>query len=356
MFSKTIKFSSMPMPSNIHYWWNFGSLLALCLAIQIISGLLLSMFYENNMIDSFSSISQIERNINYGWLIRSLHANTASMFFLFIYIHISRGLFYKSFNLKYVWMSGFTILMLLFAIAFLGYVLPWGQMSFWGATVITNLLSSIPYIGTHMTLWLWGSFSINKPTLMRFFSLHFLLPMVMTLIIIIHLTFLHQKKSNNPLGLNSNIDSIPFQPFFLWKDIMGIMISFILVINISLIFPFLLMDPDNFSPANPLSTPPHIQPEWYFLFAYAILRTIPNKLGGVIALLMAIFIIFTLPFMTKTKKHTMKNKQIYKALLLFWWINFMFLTVMGAMTIEYPFVELSSMSSLIYFLFFSYIL
>lgn len=344
------------MPSNIHYWWNFGSLLGLCIATQILTGLFLRIFYENNIIESFNSISQIERNINSGWLIRSIHANTASIFFIFIYIHIRRGLFYKSYNLKQVWLRGSTLLILLFAIAFLGYVLPWGQIRFWGATVITNLLSSIPYIGSTITIWLWGRFSINKPTLMRFFSLHFLLPLIIRIFILIHLTFLHQKKSNNPLGLNSNIDRIPFQPFFVWKDILGVIITFILISNIALIFPFILIDPDNFRPANPLSTPPHIQPEWYFLFAYAILRTIPNKLGGVIALLISIIIIVILPFLKIKKKHIIKNKLKHKFLLFIWFRNFIFLTIIGAIAIEYPFIELRKISRIIYFLFFLYLI
>uniref|UniRef100_A0AAU6PCN9 Cytochrome b n=1 Tax=Euseius sacchari TaxID=3061191 RepID=A0AAU6PCN9_9ACAR len=341
----------MPMPSNLYYWWNFGSLLGFCLVLQITTGLFLSMFYENNMSGSFDSISQIERNINLGWLLRSLHANGASLFFVLIYLHLGRGLYFKSFLLTKVWMSGIILLFLLFMIAFIGYVLPWGQMSFWGATVITNLLTSIPYAGKTMTIWLWGGFSIEKATLMRFFSLHFLLPFILSAMIIIHILFLHESGSNNPLGHNSNMDKIPFQPYFIWKDIMGLMMCVSIFLIIVLIFPYSLMDPDNFNPANPMVTPPHIQPEWYFLFAYAILRTIPNKLGGVIALMMAILILSFLPFLktNNIKINNMTNKMLFKMVFFMWMNNFLFLTTMGAMPIETPFDTISLLSSSIYF-------
>nr|QYC94845.1 cytochrome b [Amblyseius tsugawai] len=353
-----MKTFNSPMPSNINYWWNFGSLLGMTLIIQIISGLFLSMYFENSMMESFNSISQIERNINMGWLIRAIHANGASMFFIFIYLHISRGLYFKSFfNLQQVWMSGVTMLLILFMTAFIGYVLPWGQMSFWGATVITNLLSSIPYMGKTLTIWLWGNFSVSKATLLRFFSFHFLLPFVLTAFSMIHILFLHMKSSNNPLGVYSNLDKVPFHPFFSWKDLMGFMVCMNLYLLAILITPYFLMDPDNFIPANPLVTPPHIQPEWYFLFAYAILRTIPNKLGGVIALIMSIMILYTLPLFNKNnfKKNNFSYMSLHKIMFFMWIMNFLFLTIMGAMPIEDPFTLTSEMSSLLYFFFYIFI-
>nr|WJN56897.1 cytochrome b [Neoseiulus californicus]WKV28867.2 cytochrome b [Neoseiulus californicus] len=349
------KYSFSPMPSNIYYWWNFGSLLGFCLILQILSGLFLSFYYENNIENSFNSISQIERNINLGWLIRALHANGAS-FFIFIYLHIGRGLYFKSFNLKYVWLTGVIILLMLFITAFLGYVLPWGQMSFWGATVITNLLSSIPYTGNMLTIWLWGNFSVSKATLMRFFSFHFILPLLMMVMIFTHILFLHSKGSNNPLGVNSNLDKLPFHPFFSWKDILGVVFIMNFFMAIALISPYSLMDPDNFIPANPLVTPAHIQPEWYFLFAYAILRTIPNKLGGVIALISSILILIILPFIYKDKSLNKNNLIIFKLIFFTWVLNFMYLTMMGAMPIEAPYENISKISSFIYFFFyFTYI-
>uniref|UniRef100_A0AAU6PBE3 Cytochrome b n=1 Tax=Amblyseiulella paraheveae TaxID=3049516 RepID=A0AAU6PBE3_9ACAR len=353
MINKTMKMYYMPMPSNIYYWWNFGSLLGFCLLTQIISGLFLSMFYENNMINTFDSISHIDRNVSLGWLLRSIHANGASMFFIFIYLHIGRGLFFKSYYLWKVWLSGASLLLILFMTAFIGYVLPWGQMSFWGATVITNLLTSIPYMGKTLTLWLWGGFSISKSTLTRFFSLHFLLPFIMLLMMMLHIIYLHEQGSSNPLGVKSSIDKIPFQPFFIMKDLMGIMFILTIFLLISILNPSFFMDPDNFIPANPLVTPPHIQPEWYFLFAYAILRTIPNKLGGVIALFMSILIIFFLPLVKNYQhKHNLSNKILLKSIFFFWVMNFIYLSLMGAMPIETPYEELSTASSLLYFIYF----
>lgn len=342
------------MPSNIYYWWNFGSLLAICLIIQIISGLFLSIFYENNIYETFRRIRNIDRNINIGWLIRSLHANGASLFFIFIYLHIGRGLYFKSFYLKYVWWSGVTILLILFITAFIGYVLPWGQIRFWGATVITNLLSSIPYAGKIITLWLWGNFSVRKATLSRFFSLHFLLPFLLLALIILHILFLHNKGRSNPLGLNSNLDKLPFQPYFIIKDIMGIFFSLSFFILISIRLPTVFIDPDNFQIANPMVTPPHIQPEWYFLFAYAILRTIPNKLGGVLALIISILILLILPFFTfnNFNKHNLFNKILFKIIFNLWIINFLYLSLIGAMPIEEPYILISKLRRIIYFLFY----
>nr|QOH99601.1 cytochrome b [Protogoniomorpha anacardii duprei] len=342
----------LPSPINISSWWNFGSLLALCLMIQIITGLFLTMYYTANIEMAFYSVNYICRNVNYGWLIRTLHANGASFFFICIYLHIGRGIYYESFNLMYTWMVGVIILFLLMATAFMGYVLPWGQMSFWGATVITNLLSAIPYLGTMLVNWIWGGFAVDNATLTRFYTFHFLLPFIITMMTMIHLLFLHQTGSNNPLGINSNLDKIPFHPFFTFKDLIGFIILTLLLILLSLINPYLLGDPDNFIPANPLVTPIHIQPEWYFLFAYAILRSIPNKLGGVIALVMSILILIILPF-TFNKK--IQGIQFYPLnQILFWSLVtiIILLTWIGARSVEAPYIITGQILTVMYFMYF----
>lgn len=342
----------LPSPSNISSWWNFGSLLALCLIIQIITGLFLTIYYTANIEIAFYRVNYICRNVNYGWLIRTLHANGASFFFICIYFHIGRGIYYESFNLKYTWIIGVIILFLLMATAFIGYVLPWGQISFWGATVITNLLSAIPYLGTILVNWIWGGFAVDNATLTRFYTFHFLLPFIITIITIIHLLFLHQTGSNNPLGINSNLDKIPFHPFFTYKDLIGFIILIIMLTLLSLINPYLLGDPDNFIPANPLVTPVHIQPEWYFLFAYAILRSIPNKLGGVIALVISILILIILPF-TFNKK--IQGIQFYPLnQFLFWsFISIVILlTWIGARSVEAPYIITGQILTIVYFSYF----
>nr|YP_010737139.1 cytochrome b [Botyodes diniasalis]WEP25226.1 cytochrome b [Botyodes diniasalis] len=339
----------LPTPSNISSLWNFGSLLAMCLMIQIITGLFLTMYYTANIELAFYSVNYICRNVNYGWLIRTLHANGASFFFICIYIHIGRGIYYESFNFKYTWMVGVIILFLLMATAFMGYVLPWGQMSFWGATVITNLLSAIPYLGTTLVTWIWGGFAIDNATLTRFYTFHFILPFIILMMTMIHLLFLHQTGSNNPLGINSNLDKIPFHPFFTFKDMIGFILILFLLILLTLTNPYLLGDPDNFIPANPLVTPIHIQPEWYFLFAYAILRSIPNKLGGVIALLLSILILIILP-MTFFKK--MQGIQFYPLnQILFWMMvtTVILLTWIGARPVEDPYVITGQLLTILYF-------
>nr|AQM57888.1 cytochrome b [Dendrolimus kikuchii] len=342
----------LPTPSNISSLWNFGSLLALCLIIQILTGLFLTMYYTANIELAFYSVNYICRNVNYGWLIRTLHANGASFFFICIYLHIGRGIYYESFNLKYTWMIGVIILFLLMATAFMGYVLPWGQMSFWGATVITNLLSAIPYLGTMLVNWIWGGFAVDNATLTRFYTFHFLLPFILMMMTMIHLLFLHQTGSNNPLGINSNLDKIPFHPFFTYKDILGFMILLFFLIMLTLINPYLLGDPDNFIPANPLVTPIHIQPEWYFLFAYAILRSIPNKLGGVIALIMSILILIILP-LTFNKK--MQGIQFYPINQIMFWmmiIIIILLTWIGARPVENPYIITGQLLTVFYFSYF----
>lgn len=342
----------LPSPSNISSWWNIGSLLALCLIIQIITGLFLTIYYTANIEIAFYRVNYICRNVNYGWIIRTLHANGASFFFICIYLHIGRGIYYKSFNLKYVWLIGIIILFILIATAFIGYVLPWGQISFWGATVITNLLSAIPYLGTILVNWIWGGFAVDNATLTRFYTFHFLLPFIILILTIIHLLFLHQTGSNNPLGLNRNLDKIPFHPFFTFKDLIGFIILIKILTLLTLINPYLLGDPDNFTPANPLVTPVHIQPEWYFLFAYAILRSIPNKLGGVIALIISIIILIILPFTLKKKIQGIQFYPINQIIFWIFLVIIILLTWIGARPVENPYIITGQLLTIIYFLYF----
>lgn len=342
----------LPTPSNISTLWNFGSLLALCLIIQIITGLFLTIYYTANIELAFYRVNYICRNVNYGWLIRTLHANGASFFFICIYLHIGRGIYYESFNLKFTWIVGVIILFILIATAFIGYVLPWGQISFWGATVITNLLSAIPYLGSILVNWIWGGFAIDNATLTRFYSFHFLLPFIILILTIIHLLFLHQTGSNNPLGINSNLDKIPFHPFFTFKDLIGFLLLILFLRLLTLTNPYLLGDPDNFIPANPLVTPIHIQPEWYFLFAYAILRSIPNKLGGVIALVISILILIILP-LTFNKK--IQGIQFYPLNQIIFWIittTIILLTWAGARPVEEPYIITRQLLTILYFSYF----
>nr|QRV62481.1 cytochrome b [Hydroporus feryi] len=342
----------LPSPSNISLWWNFGSLLGLCLMIQILTGIFLAMHYTANIDMAFYSVNHICRDVNYGWLMRTLHANGASFFFICIYIHIGRGMYYGSYKLMQTWLIGVIILFMVMGTAFMGYVLPWGQMSFWGATVITNLLSAIPYLGTMMVQWVWGGFAVDNATLTRFFTIHFLLPFIIISLVIIHLLFLHQTGSNNPLGTNSNMDKIPFHPYFSFKDIMGFMILLMLLTFITLINPYMLGDPDNFIPANPLVTPIHIQPEWYFLFAYAILRSIPNKLGGVMALIMSILILIILPFSNKMKFQSLKFYPINQFLFWTFITIIILLTWIGMRTVEEPYIITGQILTIMYFLYF----
>nr|VDB82617.1 cytochrome b [Eurytides dolicaon] len=342
----------LPTPSNISTWWNFGSLLGLCLIIQILTGLFLTMYYTANIELAFYSVNYICRNVNYGWLIRNLHANGASFFFICIYLHIGRGIYYESFNLKYTWMIGVIILFVLMGTAFMGYVLPWGQMSFWGATVITNLLSAIPYLGTMLVNWIWGGFAVDNATLTRFYSFHFLFPFIILMLVMIHLLFLHQTGSNNPLGINSNLDKIPFHPFFTLKDLIGFIIMLMTLILLTLTNPYLLGDPDNFIPANPLVTPIHIQPEWYFLFAYAILRSIPNKLGGVIALVMSILILIILPLTFNKKIQGIQFYPLNQIMFWFMVMTIILLTWIGARPVEAPFIITGQLLTILYFSYF----
>nr|ARH54102.1 cytochrome b [Arachnobas tricolor] len=345
-------FIYLPTPTNISSMWNFGSLLGLCLLIQILTGIFLSMHYCPNVDLAFNSVAHICRNVNYGWFLRTLHANGASFFFICLYIHIGRGLYYSSYNLTETWMSGVTIFFMVMATAFLGYVLPWGQMSFWGATVITNLLSAIPYLGNMIVQWIWGGFSVNNATLTRFFSFHFLLPFIVAALIGIHLFFLHQTGSSNPLGTSSNIDKIFFHPYFTFKDLVGFLIMTSSLTILTLQYPYLLGDPDNFTPANPMITPIHIQPEWYFLFAYAILRSIPNKLGGVMALVLSVSILYICPFINKKKFQSTQFYPLNK--ILFWSLLsvIILLTWIGARPVEDPYVLTGQILTILYFLYF----
>lgn len=343
---------SLPSPSNINILWNFGSLLGLCLGVQIVSGIFLAMHYARDASIAFKRIIHICYDVNYGWLLRTLHANGASIFFICLYIHTARGLYFGSYRFMHTWNIGVIILLATMATAFLGYVLPWGQISFWGATVITNLLSAIPYCGTIIVEWLWGGFAVGNPTLSRFFTLHFLLPFVIAAIVIVHLIFLHETGSNNPIGINSNFDKIPFHPYFSIKDLVGFFIVLYLLIILSMQAPYILGDPDNFIPANPISTPAHIKPEWYFLFAYAILRSIPNKLGGVVALVASILILLILPLTNQFKFRTSQFYPINK--ILFWrFISIRsILTWIGARAVEEPYVIIGQLITVLYFRYF----
>ena len=340
----------LPTPSRITVMWNYGSLLGLCLIIQIARGLFLAIHYASDVRLAFYRVNHIIRDVNYGWILRCVHANGARFFFICIYIHIARGLYFGSYYLIHVWIIGCTILLATIATAFLGYVLPWGQMSFWGATVITNLFSAIPYVGNDIVYWIWGGFAVDNATLTRFFRLHFILPFVISLLSIIHLFFLHLTGSRNPTGLNTNLDKIKFDPYFSIKDLFGVIIILRIFIFVVVFEPWTLGDPENFVAANPLVTPVHIQPEWYFLFAYAILRSIPNKLGGVLALFAAVLIFYSFPFLYQ-RKYFKRNCFLPCGKLIFWiFISlFVLLTWIGARPVEHPYVIIGQLFTILYF-------
>lgn len=342
----------LPTPVNISIWWNFGSLLFLCLIIQILRGLFLSIHYVSNIDYSFIRIIYIIQDTNYGWLLRLIHINGASFFFFCVFFHIGRGIYYNSYKLLYTWLIGVIIFFLIIITAFIGYVLPWGQISYWGATVITNLVSALPYIGQILVEWLWGGYSVDNPTLNRFYTFHFLLPFVLVFIIIIHLIFLHNTGSNNPLGLNRNFYKIIFHNYFTLKDFLIFLIIILLLILLIFQNPYILGDPENFIMANSIVTPVHIQPEWYFLFAYTILRSIPNKLRGVLALLFSILILLLIPIVNKIN---FQSLRFYPLRQIYFWTFFciiIILTWLGIQVVESPFIELRQILIILYFLFY----
>lgn len=343
-----------PQPSNINYLFNFGSLLVLVLVIQILTGVFLAMHYTPNIDYAFNSVEHIMRDVNYGWLVRYSHSNGASFFFICVYIHIARGLYYGSYTKPRVglWTVGVIIYLLMTAIAFLGYVLPWGQMSFWGATVITNMVSAIPYLGADIVSFIWGGFSVDNPTLNRFFSLHFLLPFVLAALAVIHLIYKDVHGSNNPLGLSSNMDKVPLHPYFSYKDYFGFAIFGIAFAFVVFFYPNVLGHSDNYTPANPLVTPEHIVPEWYLLPFYAILRSIPDKLGGVIAMLGAILILLILPFFHVSLVRSSYFRPLWKILFWVFAANFVLLGWIGGNPVEYPFVTIGQVLTAAYFMYF----
>ena len=344
-----------PQPSNISYLWNFGSLLAFCLVIQIITGLFLAMHYNPSVSEAFNSIEHIMRDVNNGWLIRYLHSNTASAFFVLVYLHIGRGLYYGSYRAPrtLVWAIGTIIFILMMATAFLGYVLPYGQMSLWGATVITNLMSAIPWVGHDIVEFIWGGFSVNNATLNRFFALHFILPFILAALALMHLIALHDSVgSGNPLGISGNYDRLSFAPYFLFKDLITIFIFIILLSIFVLFMPNMLGDSENYVMANPMQTPPAIVPEWYLLPFYAILRSIPNKLLGVIAMFSAILSLLIMPFVDLSKSRGIQFRPLSKIAFYFFVSNFLILMILGAKHVESPFIELGQISTIIFFAYF----
>jgi len=344
-----------PQPSNLSYLWNFGSLLAFCLIIQIVTGVTLAMHYNPSVLEAFNSVEHIMRDVNNGWFIRYLHSNTASAFFFLVYLHIGRGMYYGSYKAPrtLTWTIGTVILILMMAIGFLGYVLPYGQMSLWGATVITNLMSAIPWLGQDIVEFIWGGFSVNNATLNRFFALHFVLPFVLAALALMHLIALHDSAgSGNPLGISGNYDRLPFAPYFIFKDLITIFL-FIMVLSVFVFFmPNVLGDSENYVMANPMQTPPAIVPEWYLLPFYAILRSIPNKLLGVIAMFSAILIILVLPFADLSKSRGMQFRPLSKIAFYIFIANFLILMQLGAKHVESPFIEFGQISTVLYFSYF----
>lgn len=342
----------LPSPSNFNYFYNFGSLLGFCLIIQLITGVFLAMHYCPDVNEAFPSIAHIARDVNYGFILKYLHANGATVFFLCVYFHIGRGIYYGGYLKTLVWNVGVIIFFLMIITAFMGYVLPWGQMSFWAATVITNFLSAIPYVGEDIVRWVWGGFSVSNATLNRFFSLHYLLPLLLAGLALIHLIALHEEGSNNPIGIRSDIDKIPFHYYYALKDLFGFVIAGVFLIILVFFFPYYLGDAENFKETNPLVTPVHIKPEWYFLFAYAILRVMPNKLGGVIALVFGIAILFLLPYLHNSWFRGLSFRPLSK--FCFWFLigNFCLLTWIGNEPVESHYIVLGQMASIFYFSYF----
>jgi ubiquinol-cytochrome c reductase cytochrome b subunit len=349
-----------PTPKNLNYWWNFGSLAGIVLGIMIVSGIVLAMNYTAHVDYAFDSVERIMRDVNFGWLIRYIHMNGASFFFIVVYIHMFRGLYYGSYKAprEILWILGVVIMLLMMATAFMGYVLPWGQMSFWGATVITNLFSALPVIGEYIVTWLWGGFGVDNPTLNRFFSLHYLLPFAIAGVVILHLAALHQHGSNNPLGIDikKKGDTIPFHPYYTIKDLFGLGVFLTIFVAVIAYAPNYMGHPDNYIPANSLVTPSHIVPEWYFLPFYAILRAVPDKLFGVLAMFAAIAVLFVLPWLDRSPIRSAKFRPVY---FIFFWVflaNCVLLGYCGAMPADEPWVTISRLATAYYFLHFIVIL
>lgn len=343
-----------PTPVNLNYFWGFGSLAGICWTIQVITGVLLAMHYTPHISLAFYSVEHIMRDVNYGWLLRYIHANGASMFFLVVYIHMFRGLYYGSYMYprQTLWISGVVIFILMMATAFMGYVLPWGQMSFWAATVITNLFSAIPVIGESIVQWIWGGFSVNNATLNRFFSFHYLFPFLIAGMIIIHLALLHENGSNNPLGVVSKTDNIGFYPYFYVKDLFGFSVLSVIFAFFVFFYPNVLGHPDNYVQANPMVTPSHIVPEWYFLPFYAILRSIPDKLGGVICMGLSLVVLILLPFLETSQVRSATFRPIYRKIFWFFLVDALILGWIGQKVVEYPYVQVGQIATIFYFAFF----
>nr|YP_010254943.1 cytochrome b [Macridiscus semicancellata]QIA44518.1 cytochrome b [Macridiscus semicancellata]QUA05895.1 cytochrome b [Macridiscus semicancellata] len=343
---------NLPVPLNLSSMWNFGSLLIVCLMTQIMSGLLMAVHYTPEVDQAFRSVVHIMRDVNGGWFLRSFHANGASVFFLLAYLHIGRGVYYHSFHMRGTWLVGCLIFVLLMATAFTGYVLPWGQMSFWGATVITNLFGAIPYVGNMVMEWIWGGHCVGDASLKRFFVLHFLSPFIIGVLVAVHIIFLHGTGSSNPIGVDTDGDLVPFHSYYFLKDLVGIVLMGGFLVLLCLLKPDLFLDPTNFIPANPMKTPVHIQPEWYFLFAYSILRSVPSKLGGIGALAASVIILFFLPLYPKSIFRGVSMNVLSQVLFFLFVGDFILLTYIGMCPVEEPFITMGAFASVLYFIFF----
>lgn len=351
-------FGYYPVPANITYFWNFGFLAGICLVIQLITGIALAMHYVPDINLAFLSVEHIMRDVNYGWLLRYVHANGASMFFIVVYVHMMRGLYFSSYMhpRQALWVSGTIIFLLMMATGFIGYVLPWGQMSFWGATVITNLFSAIPYVGTEIVYWLWGGFSVDGPTLNKFYSLHYLLPFVILGMVFIHIVFLHEVGSSNPLGVRAYNDQIAFTPYSTFKDLYSLIIFFIFFGVFVFFAPNYLGHTDNYIPANPMVTPPHIVPEWYFLPFYAILRSVPDKLAGVLLMFAAIVVLVLLPFYVSSDIRSSAFRPIYRTVFWLFVVDVLLLAWVGGNPVKSPYYQLGQVCTAFYFIYFINIL
>jgi ubiquinol-cytochrome c reductase cytochrome b subunit len=342
----------LPAPLKVNYMWNFGSIIGIYLTFQILRGVFLSMHYIPSISHAFDRVNTIMRDIDWGWFIRLLHIAGSSGFFFFIFLHIGRGVYYKVYRKIHTWLTGVTILLLSMATRFFGYVLPWGQMSYWGATVITNFLTVLPYIGRSLVLWVWGRFSVDYPTLTRFFRLHFLVPFIIVFFVVVHIVYLHQNGSNKPLRFSRDGDKIPFYLYYMYKDILGFWWSFLLIYWFFFLSPERFVEYQNFIKANYLVTPTHIQPEWYFLSAYAVLRAIPKKLGGVVALVLFIVVFYFLPLILKKFSIPINYCWFMKFIFWYWALKYVMLTWVGSCPVEYPFDMLCQVGMLYYFGFF----